>query len=540
MAGPTLFSPIVSPFCQEMSPHWHIPGLPVRQPARTLSIARAETHLRCQPTKHDMPFPNILILCSDEHPPQLTGCYGHRSVITPTLDGLAEGGAVFDAAYCASPICAPSRACMMTSRHVHRTGVWDNAAPLSSDQPTWAHSFRAAGYRTALCGKMHFVGPDQHHGFEERWTQDIYPADFRWTRSRRHELQQNHPKGQHLDRVRDAGPGWTPDMDYDEEVLFRARNGIREFEKRPDGRPWLLTVSFTAPHYPFRAPVEYWNRYRDEDVDLPNIPENFLHREHEYIKWIREEQAMFECAPAETVRAARRAIMARTTMLDDYAAAVLQSLRATGMLEDTIVVYISDHGDMLGEHGLWFKNTAYEWSARVPWIVKGPGVQCQRIPEVVSLLDLGPTLCGLVGIEQVYTDHDGRDLSPLLRGERKPEAGEMIMENYGEGVRRGVRTIRRGAHKLSWATHTEPELFDLEQDPDEWTNLAGNPDYTSVRESLMARLLENWNPATCDEARWQSEERRLAIMRAMEGNFGWQFQPQPVRHPLGFRDHELR
>ena len=129
--------------------------------------------------------PNILLLMSDSHPVFLTGCYGHPHARTPSLDALAARGAVFDAAYCPSPICAPSRAAMLTGRHVHTVEAWDNASPLRSDWPTFAHSFSAAGYHTVLCGKMHFVGADQLHGFDERWTQDIYPTTFDWTRSNR-------------------------------------------------------------------------------------------------------------------------------------------------------------------------------------------------------------------------------------------------------------------------------------------------------------------------------------------------------------------
>jgi choline-sulfatase len=479
-----------------------------------------------------MSRPNILLLISDEHPPQLTGCYGHRRVRTPTIDGLGARGAIFDAAYCPSPICAPSRAAMMTSRHVHEIGVWDNASPLGCDQPTFAHAFRRAGYLTALCGKMHFVGPDQLHGFEQRWTQDIYPADFRWTRPHRKGPPVN--PGQNIDRVYEAGPGWSVDMDYDEEVMFRAWNGLREMAKHPPGRPWLLAVSFTAPHFPFRAPPRYWELYDESAIDLPTIPDDYREREHAYVGWLRRHGRFDHLVPDDVCRRARRAILARTTMLDDYLARVLETLRSEGLDENTIVIYLSDHGEMLGEHGLWYKNAAYEWSARVPLIVSGPGIEPRRIGEVVSLLDLGPTLCGLAGIEPIAPRSDGRDLSDLIRGRRGEEAGLAIMENYGEGVWRGVRTIRCGSMKLTWAAGTEPELFDLDADPDEWRNVAGDPAYATARERLMRRLMEDWDPDACDEARWRSEERRAAIQPVMAGRFGWQYPSPPPVQPLGY------
>jgi len=481
-----------------------------------------------------MDRPNVLVLMGDEHPVFMTGCYGHRSAKTPALDRLASRGTVFDAAYCPSPICAPSRAAMMTGRHVHTIGVWDNAAPLGCDWPTFAHSFRAAGYRTILCGKMHFVGPDQFHGFEERWTQDIYPATFDWTRPNRRAVVVN--PGQNIDRVFEAGPGWTCDMDYDEEVIFRTENGLRQMARNPDGRPFLLVVSFTGPHYPYKAPPAYWEMYGDDDVDLPDIPEDYLERDHEYVKWLRRHGRFHRLVPDEVCRAARRAILGRISMVDGYLGRILALTEDLGLSRDSYVLYTSDHGDMMGEHGLWFKNAAYDWSSRVPLIVTGPDVPVRRSAEAVSLLDLGPTLCSLADVEPVYPVSDGRDLGDLVLGRRGDGPGLAIMENYGEGVWRGWRMIRRGRHKLNYVPGCEPELFDLEADPNEWHNLADDPSCRQVREDLERRVLEDWEPDRCDEARWLSEERRGAILRTvgLGRPEGWQMPSPPPPHPLGY------
>ena len=473
--------------------------------------------------------PNILLLMSDEHPVFMTGCYGHRSVKTLTIDSLAANGAVFDAAYCPSPICAPSRASMMTGRHVHTIEVWDNASPLRSDWPTFAHSFSAAGYRTILCGKMHFVGPDQMHGFDERWTQDIYPATFDWTRSNREKVAVN--DGQNIDRVFECGIGWTADMDYDEEVVFRAEYGLRRLARRKEREPFLLCISLTGPHYPYKAPGKYWNLYSDDDVDLPEIPEDYLEKEHEYVKWLRRHGSFDRLVPDDICRAARRAILGRITMVDDYMARILSLARELRMEQDTIIIYISDHGDMMGEHGLWFKNAAYEWSSRVPLIVSGPGIPAHRISEPVSLLDMGPTLCALAGIEPVYSVSDGRDVSALIYDKRPSGPGHAIMENYAEGVWRGWRMIRRGNFKLNYVPGCEPELFDLSKDPDEWNDIAGDPVYREIREELEEIVLEDWDYERYDELRWQSEERRLAILKAKQ-LVDWQKPSPPVPHPL--------
>ena len=473
--------------------------------------------------------PNVLLIMSDEQPVFMAGCYGHRSVRTRAIDRLASEGAIFDAAYCPSPICAPSRAAMMTGRHVHAIEVWDNASPLRSDWPTFAHSFSAAGYRTYLCGKMHFVGPDQLHGFDERWTQDIYPATFDWTRSNRASVAVNN--GQNIERVYEAGPGWTPDMGYDEEVIFRAEYGLRRLVRNSGASPFLLCVSFTGPHYPFRAPLPYWNRYTDDDIDLPVLPEDYRQREHQWVKWLRMHGKFETIVPDDTCRAARRAILGRITMVDDYVDRLLSLLDELGLGRDTLVVYTSDHGDMMGEHGLWFKNAAYEWSSRCPLIIRGAGIPPQRIPEAVSLLDLGPTLCALAGIEPIYPVADGRDWSDLVRGERGAGAGIAIMENYGEGVWRGWRTIRSGNMKMNVVPGHAPELFDLTADPDDWCNVADDPVYGDVRSRLERLVARDWDQDECDERRWRSEERRLAILRAGQ-QLDWQLPSPPVPHPL--------
>jgi choline-sulfatase len=417
---------------------------------------------------------------------------------------------------------------MMTGRHVHTIEVWDNAAPLRSDWPTFAHSFSAAGYRTILCGKMHFVGPDQQHGFDERWTQEIYPAAFDWTRSNRGSVAVN--DGQNIHRVFEAGVGWTPDMSYDEEIIFRAEYGLRQLAKRREHRPFMLCVSFTGPHYPYRAPERYWNLYTDDDVDLPEIPEDYRDREHEYVRWLRRHGQFDRLVPDDVCRAARRAILGRITLVDDYVARILSLLHELRMDGDTFILYASDHGDMMGEHGLWFKNAAYEWSSRVPLILCGPNIPSHRVSESVSLLDLGPTLCALAEIKPVYPVTDGRDLSDLVWNRRPSEPGLAIMENYGEGVWRGWRTIRRGCFKLTYVPGCESELFDLSRDPDEWEDLAEDPALRDTRAALEKLVLEGWNHERCDERRWQSEERRLAILKTESPD--WQTASPSVPHPL--------
>jgi choline-sulfatase len=430
--------------------------------------------------------PNILMIMGDQHPVFMTGCYGHKLVQTPSMDSIAARGVAFDAAYCPSPLCAPSRAAMMAGRHSSTIEVWDNASPFRSDWPTFAHSFRAAGYQTILCGKMHFAGPDQHHGFEERWTQDIYPSTFDWTLSNREKVfVKPRGTGQGRHRVHESGIAWTPDMDY------------------------------------------------DKDIDLPETPAKPQESGHPIVQWVRAATHLEEPVPDEVCIRARHATLGRISMVDDYVGRLLKTLAEIGKSDDTIVLYTSDHGDMMGEHGMWFKCTAYEWSSRVPFMICGPGIPHGRRNAPASLLDLGPTLCSLAGIEPVYTVTDGRDLAGIIRGEEPDGTGEAIVEYYGDGTWRGWRTIRRGILKLTYAPGFEPSMFDLEKDPGEWNDVAGDPAYREDRDSLVSRLLENWNPEECDERRYLSEERRLAVLKAHGPGKpeSWAYKSPPVPHP---------
>ena len=459
---------------------------------------------------------NIVVFITDEQPAYMTSCYGDEIARTPTMDRLSASGATFDHAYCASPICCPCRAAMMTSRHTHNIEVWDNASPLRSDWPTFAHTFRAAGYRTVLCGKMHFVGPDQLHGFEERWVPDIYPASFEWTRSNRAEVAVNTGE-QTIRSVMKAGHGETDDMLYDELVVRKAEEGLPEL--LDDDRPFLLVVSITGPHYTFIAPSPYWEMFKDTDVPLPVLPENFMDHEHPTIQWTRKSGIFEELASDEVVRNARRAIYGRMALADDHLKRVITTLENHGAYEETVMAFFSDHGDMMGEHGLWYKNTAFEASSRVPMIFSGPDIKQMRLNETVSLLDLGPTLAGLANIASLDVPSDGRNLAPLLRGERAEETGCAIVENYGEAIHRGIRTIVQWPYKLNLCLRTPVELFNLEEDPDEWTNGAEDPRYAEIVAKLRTELeAATPDPERYDELRYQNEERRLALLAAIPEN----------------------
>ncbi|MCA3824197.1 MAG: choline-sulfatase, partial [Burkholderia sp.] len=221
------------------------------------------------------PTPNILILMADQLTPFALPAYGNRVARTPTLDRLAAQGVVFDAAYCASPLCAPSRFSLLTGKLPSGIGAYDNAAELPAQTLTFAHYLRAGGYRTMLSGKMHFCGPDQLHGFEERLTTDIYPADFGWVPD--WDQPTERPSWYHnMSSVLEAGPCVrTNQLDFDDEVTFAAKQKLydvaRERAAGHDARPFCMVVSLTHPHDPYAITRDYWDRYNDDEIDMPAV-----------------------------------------------------------------------------------------------------------------------------------------------------------------------------------------------------------------------------------------------------------------------------
>ena len=339
--------------------------------------------------------PNILFIMADQLAAQFLAAYGHEITKTPNLDRLAKSGVVFENAYSSSPLCAPARATIMNGLLPSRTGVYDNAAEFPSSIPTWAHYLRLQGYKTCLSGKMHFVGPDQLHGLEERLTTDIYPADFGWTPDWR--LKQERIDWWYHNMTSVLQPGIaeiTNQLEYDDEVAFLAVRKIYDYARFEPGKPFCLMASFTHPHDPYAARAKYWNLYRDEDIDLPRVGQISRDELDAHSQRLYDVSAMQDYTVTEAdIRAARHGYYANISYVDDLVGKLLDALEATGQLDNTVIVFTSDHGDFLGERGLWYKMSYLEPSAHIPLIVCAPkNFKARRVKEPVSLPDILPTL----------------------------------------------------------------------------------------------------------------------------------------------------
>jgi choline-sulfatase len=457
--------------------------------------------------------PNLLVIMSDEHAPQFSGFGGHALVRTPHLDRLAAGGVSFASAYCNSPLCVPSRMAFMTGRFPHHNGAYDNASALAPDAVTWAHLLRASGYDAVLAGKQHFVGPDQRHGFRAQIAFDLHASGahgiFDWE-------QGTPPAPRPWPGVAQAGPGTTREIEVDDGVEAAALAYLRDPARR--AQPWALNVGFIAPHFPLIVPQRYWDLYPLDAIDLPHVPPGHLEGQHPVFTRMRGMFGTAEPFPEAQVRRARAAYYGLITYLDEKVGRLLTALEETGQLENTLVVYTSDHGEMAGEHGMWRKSTFYEHSARVPLILSWPGhlPQGRTVRQTVSLVDLVATLAEAAGVAPV-APLDGESLLPLARGDPDAERGwkdEAFSEYLAHGVARPVAMLRRGRYKLIYSLDDPPLLFDLHADPGELADLGADPQHAPMREALRTRLLAHWNPVQLERRVRQSQKERSLIRAA--------------------------
>jgi choline-sulfatase len=451
---------------------------------------------------------------SDEHAWWAAGAFGHPFVRTPNIDRLAAAGVTFDRAYCNSPVCAPSRASFLTGRLPTRLGVFNNNLPFASDVPTWAHYLSAAGYQTVLSGKQHFAGPDQRHGFELRLGEE--PQS---TRIKPHSYTDTRP-GQRYFAARPASNEYVEHdkARVDEAVHFLARG-------RDTSRPFALCVSLYAPHFPFEVEREYWDLYWPRHADLPPpLPDGFLDRLHAANHSLRE----FYEIPSLTedqVRRARAAYYGQCTFMDAQLGRLLDALDHLGLERDTLVVYTSDHGEMLGDHGLWLKQNFFESSVRVPLLVSWPGVLPDRERRgcVVSLVDLAAALVEWGGGRRA-AGMDGVSLAGLAADAGAPWVDlavseivdinqRVIMSHYPEaGAPKRMLVTER--FKLIAHGVFAPELYDLALDPEEWRDVSADPRYAPVLGALRRRLLADWRPQAVEAGVLDAVARARVIMEA--------------------------
>jgi len=487
-----------------------------------------------------MKRPNILILMVDQLNGTLFPDGPAPFLRTPNLTAFAQRSVRFANAYTASPLCAPGRASFMSGQLPSRTRVYDNAAEFTSDIPTYAHHLRRAGYHTCLSGKMHFVGPDQLHGYEERLTTDIYPADFGWTPDYTRPGERIDWWYHNLGSVTGAGVAEiTNQLEYDDEVAYHATRKLYDLARGHDPRPWCLTVSFTHPHDPYVARRRFWDLYEDCPVLDPTIPAIPFDEQdpHSQRLMLASDHGAYEITP-ENIRRSRRAYFANISYVDEKIGEILDVLQRTRQAENTIIVFLSDHGDMLGERGMWFKMSFFEGSARVPLMIAVPGLPAALVRAPVSTLDVVPTLAELAGVDlgEVLPWTDGESLVGLVTGGRR---APVPMEYAAEGSYAPLIALRDGRYKLVLCELDPPQLFDLEEDPHELSNLAPLPAYGETLAGMTAAAKERWNLQRFDAEVRASQARRRVVYEALRNGayYPWDYQPLQRASERYMRNH---
>jgi len=415
---------------------------------------------------------------------------------------------------------------MMCGQQPFAIGMYDNASEFHADIPTFAHYLRSFGYRTWLAGKMHFVGPDQMHGFEKRLTTEIYPANFAWTVdwSKGREYR---PTNLTMATVLASGPAIrTMQMDYDDEVAYAGVQAVYDLAREDDGKPFFLGISFTSPHSPYVIVAAFTL------CDRPGILGPLSPRRHRSAcrpparsrrDGSPQPQPAFLSVPRHVHddRRSRHGYYGMISYIDDHVGRIMDVLEKTGLADNTIVIFTSDHGDMQGERGMWFKQHFFERAAQIPLIVTAPGrYQAGRVAENISLIDLAPTLIDLAepGFDGFATSVDGTSLQGALNGDSASLPDTVISEFAADGSTGPSRMIRKGPWKLMDLEGEDTLLYHIPDDPIEVTNLADDKAFAATRTSLEAELYALWDrDAMYDDIR-ASQRRRLAIHHVTGGD----------------------
>lgn len=451
---------------------------------------------------------NVIVIMTDELRRDCLGCYGNLHVKTPHLDGLANRGIRFDAAYTPSPICVPARAAIATGRYVHETGNWCNAMPYCGEQTSWHHQFKAAQRKMASIGKLHFRSTDDDNGF----TEEILPLHIKDGKGWVHGLLRDE-----LD-IFDAsefaasiGPGDDPYTQFDREVCEATTEWLTERSgDSPGTDPWALYVSFLRPHYPLTCPEEFYNLYEPDELPPPREPNAGSGVNHPVLQHMRQTCDFDAPFDDEARRIAVASYYGLCSFVDKQVGNILDTLYATGLDKNTTIIFTSDHGECLGDRGFWTKMVMYEEAAAVPLIIAGPNVTESVCTAPVSLIDIYPTVLELGGVESsIGDDAPGHAVSFLETARTNDNQRSVISEYHDYGAQTGMFMLRRERWKLVVYPGYPSQLYDLQDDPGETCDLAQNPDSMRLIEDLYRDLQLILDPETVNRQAFSDQAQRI-------------------------------
>ncbi|MDA7416774.1 sulfatase-like hydrolase/transferase [Xenophilus arseniciresistens] len=460
---------------------------------------------------------NVVVIMSDEHDPRIMGCSGHPFIKTPHLDALAARGVRFTSSYTPSPICVPARAAFATGLRVHQIRLWDNAMPYTGAQRGWGHVLQEHGVRVESIGKLHYRSVEDPAGFDQEHLpmHVIGGHGMVWASIR-------DPFKPRVDGPRmlgeRIGPGESSYTQYDRAVTARAVQWLKDVASGPREQGFVLYIGLVAPHFPFVVPSKFFDLY-----PLHTLPEPKLHPSQGYQRhpWVQEyedfmaSEARF--ADAQERLRAFAAYYGLCSWLDHNVGQIVQALDEAGLSDSTQLIYTSDHGDNLGARGVWGKSTLYEESVKVPMLMAGPGITPAVCETPVDLLDLFPTILQGVGIDPApeMQARPGRALQTLARCAPEPER-PILSEYHAAGSNSAGFMLRKGRWKYHHYVGFRPELFDLQEDPEELDDLAASPAHAQVLEDMHRALLAICDPQVVDREAKADQAALIALHGGIE------------------------
>jgi len=443
--------------------------------------------------------PNIVLVCSDQHSWRYTGYAGHPLVKTPNLDRLAERGTVFANTYCGNPVCTPGRACMMTGMYASDSESYCNSTPWAGQNPTWGTLMSETGYACYATGKFD-LHVDHDRGFIETDVGNGHSKNPDITSLFRNPTC-------YRENERSVVDGRPRDERHKDEK--RTQTTLDFLSTEADGldKPWLHWVGFSQPHPKFVALKEYYDLYPLEDIDMPDVRQDDLENMHFMFQELRHFKRIATPIPEDRVRKARAGYYGMITELDEYVGHLMEALEAKGQLEDTIFIYTSDHGEMLGEHGLWLKNNLYENAAHVPLVMAGPGIPSGKVVDKpVAHVDLVATLLEWAGSDK-RDKLRGHSLVPLMDDTPSDHPGWAFSESHSEGNVTGSFMIRKGDWKYIHFTWYDDLLFNLKEDPGEFDNRIDDPEAQEVLADLRDILHSQVDPEQVTKDAFAAQDR---------------------------------
>lgn len=451
---------------------------------------------------------NVLFILSDQHSRRALGCYGNPIAKTPNLDRLAARGALFRSAYCQTPICVPSRSSLATGRYAHWIGSWDNATPyIGTEAESFGHRLAKQGHPVTTIGKLHYRQTNDPTGFsDQRIPMHVLEGHGDLYGLLRGEMP---VRPQSRNQVLEARPGESEYIRYDRAIASHASKWLRE-EARDHKKPWCLVVGFVSPHFPLVVPQQYFDLYRCDDIPMPVAWQEHEWARHPSLDLKRRQEALDRPFSEAQIRNARHAYYALVSFLDEQCGVVLQSLADAGLADETRVIYSTDHGEMLGEHGLWWKSSMYEGSVAVPLILAGPDIPAGRsVRTNAMLVDVFPTILESVGARMAPADADLPGKSLLHIANEPDRDREAFAEYHAIFSARGAFALRVGPHKYVYHAGDRAQLFNLVDDPDERRDLSGDPSHRTTLMKCEVVLRRICDPEAVDLAARLDQKKRL-------------------------------